>query len=39
VSLLRQEQTLQRGAKGKRLACALDTTYLLKVFDTAKIDA
>jgi predicted transposase YbfD/YdcC len=39
VSLLRQEQTLQRGAKGKRLACALDTNYLLKVFDTAKIDA
>jgi len=39
VSLLRQESTLQRGAKTKRMVCALDTNYLLKVFATAKIDA
>lgn len=39
VSLLRQETTLQRGAKAKRMVCALDTDYLLKVFATAKIDA
>ena len=39
VSLLRQETTLQRGTKTKRLVCALDTNYLLKVFATAKIDA
>jgi predicted transposase YbfD/YdcC len=38
VSLLRQESTLKRGAKIKRMACALDTNYLLKVFATAKID-
>ena len=39
VSLLRQETTLKRGAKAKRLVCALDTSYLLKVFATAEIDA
>lgn len=39
VSLLRQETTLKRGAKAKRMVCALDTNYLLKVFATAKIDA
>lgn len=39
VSLLRQESTLQRGAKTKRMVCALDTKYLLKVFATATIDA
>lgn len=39
VSLLRQETTLQRGAKAKRMVCALDTNYLFKVFATAKIDA
>lgn len=39
VSLLRQETTLQRGAKAKRMVCALDTNYLLQVFATAKIDA
>ena len=39
VSLLRQEKTLNRGAKAKRMVCALDTNYLLKVFATAKIDA
>ena len=39
VSLLRQDRTLQRGAKCKRMACALDTNYLLKVFHNAKFDA
>lgn len=39
LSLLRQESTLKRGAKCKRMACALDPHYLLKVFHTAKIDA
>jgi len=39
VSLLRQEKTLPRGTKTKRMACAIDTNYLLKVFSTAKIDA
>jgi predicted transposase YbfD/YdcC len=39
VSLLRQETTLKRGAKAKRMACALDTRYLLKVLATAKNDA
>ena len=32
VSLLRQEATLQRGAKRKRMASAWDSNYLLKVF-------
>ena len=36
VSLLGQEATLKRGAKGKRLACALDSNYLLKVFSAPK---
>ena len=39
VSLLRQEKTLKRGAKAKRMVCALDHSYLLKVFATAEIDA
>jgi predicted transposase YbfD/YdcC len=39
VSLLRQEKTLKRGAKGKRMACALDVHYLLKVLATAQVDA
>lgn len=39
VSLLRQEQTLKRGAKCKRMACALDPNYLLQVLHNAKIDA
>lgn len=39
VSLLRQEKSLKRGAKAKRMVCALDPTYLLKVFATAEIDA
>ena len=38
-SVLRPENTLKRGAKTKRMVCALDTNYLLKVFSTAKIDA
>jgi predicted transposase YbfD/YdcC len=32
VSLLRQEKSLKRGAKCKRMACALDPEYLLKVW-------
>ncbi len=40
VSLLRQEQSLKRGAKCKRMNCALDPNYLLKVFTPlGKIDA
>ena len=39
VSLLRQDQTIKRGAKCKRMACALDTGYLLRVLHNAKIDA
>jgi predicted transposase YbfD/YdcC len=39
VSLLRQEDTLKRGAKCKRMVCALDTQYLLRVFSVAKFDA
>ena len=39
VSLLRQEKTIKRGAKCKRMACALDLNYLLKVFHNAIIDA
>jgi predicted transposase YbfD/YdcC len=39
VSLLRQEKTLKRGAKAKRMVCALDANYLVKVLATAQIDA
>jgi len=39
VSLLRQEKTLKRGAKAKRMVCALDANYLLKVLATAEIGA
>ena len=39
VSLLRQEKTLRRGARAKRMACALDPNYLLKVLATAEIRA
>jgi len=39
VSLLRQEKTLKRGARAKRMVCALDTNYLLKVLATAEIGA
>jgi predicted transposase YbfD/YdcC len=36
VSLLRQETSNKRGAKNKRLRCALDPSYLLKVLHTAR---
>jgi predicted transposase YbfD/YdcC len=36
LSLLRQETTNKRGLKNKRLACALDPNYLLKVLANAK---
>jgi predicted transposase YbfD/YdcC len=36
ISLLRQETTNKRGAKNKRLHCALDASYLLRVLHTAK---
>jgi predicted transposase YbfD/YdcC len=39
VSLLRQEKTLKRGARAKRMVCALDPNYLLKVLATAEIGA
>ena len=39
VSLLRQEQTLKRGAKCKRMACAVDPNYLVRVLHNAKIGA
>jgi predicted transposase YbfD/YdcC len=39
VSLLRQERTLKRGARAKRMACALDVHYLLKVLAITEIDA
>jgi predicted transposase YbfD/YdcC len=39
VSLLRQDKTLKRGAKCKRMACALDPTYLIHILHNAKIDA
>jgi predicted transposase YbfD/YdcC len=39
VSLLRQETTLKRGARAKRMVCALDANYLLKVLATAQIGA
>jgi predicted transposase YbfD/YdcC len=39
VSLLRQDTTLKRGAKCKRMACALDPKYLLHILHNAKIDA
>jgi predicted transposase YbfD/YdcC len=39
VSLLRQDKTLKRGAKCKRLACALDPNYLLRILHNAKFDA
>jgi len=37
LSLLRQERTNKRGVENKRLACALDPEYLLKVLANAKI--
>lgn len=36
LSLLRQEKTNKRGLKNKRLACALDTDYLLTVLQNAQ---
>ncbi len=39
VSLLRQDKTLKRGAKCKRMACALDPNYLIDMLHKAKIDA
>lgn len=36
LSLLRQEKTNKRGMKNKRLACALDPDYLLKVLANAR---
>jgi predicted transposase YbfD/YdcC len=37
LSLLRQEKTNKRGLKNKRLACALDPDYLLRVLATAEL--
>jgi predicted transposase YbfD/YdcC len=39
VSLLRQNKSLKRGAKCKRMACALDPSYLLQILHEAKIGA
>ncbi|MBI5758710.1 MAG: hypothetical protein HZA46_09345 [Planctomycetales bacterium] len=39
VSQLRQDTTLKRGAKCKRMACALDSNYLLRILHNAKFDA
>lgn len=36
VSILRQETSNKRGAKNKRLNCALDPSYLLKVLENAR---
>ncbi|MFV0445181.1 MAG: hypothetical protein ACK5Q5_16515 [Planctomycetaceae bacterium] len=36
LSLLRRERTNKRGVKNKRLQCALDPSYLLKVLANAK---
>ena len=36
VTLLRQDTTVKRGVKTKRLKCALDPNYLLKVLKQAK---
>lgn len=39
LSLLRQDTTVKRGVKTKRLKCALDPNYLLHVLHNAKFDA
>ena len=39
VSLPRQENTVTRGVKTKRLKCPLDPNYLLNVLRNAKFDA
>lgn len=39
LSLLRQDKTVTRGMKTKRLKCALDSNYLLRVLQNAQFDA
>ena len=39
VSMLRQDTTVKRGAKCKRMKCALDPQYLLHVLHNATFDA
>ena len=39
VSQLWQESTLNVGTKTRCMVCALDPSFLLKVFATTKIDA
>jgi predicted transposase YbfD/YdcC len=39
VSLLRQDKTITRGAKAKRMVAALEPTYLLRVLKHANFDA
>lgn len=39
VSLLRQDRTITRGAKAKRMAAALDPNYLIRVLNNARFDA
>ncbi len=39
LSLLRQDTTVKRGAKCKRMKCALDPHYLLHVLHNARFDA
>jgi predicted transposase YbfD/YdcC len=39
VSLLRQDKTITRGAKAKRMVAALEPTYLLRVLKHATFDA
>lgn len=39
ISVLRRENTVKRGARCKRMKCALDYHYLLRVLHNAKFDA
>ena len=39
VSLLRQDKTITRGAKAKRMVAALEPSYLLRVLKHADFDA
>lgn len=39
VSLLRQDKTITRGAKAKRMVAALEPSYLLRVLEHASFDA
>ena len=39
VSLLRQEKTVEKGAKCKRMRCALEPSYLFTVLNAAHFDA